>query len=334
MSGVLDLYSHYVDGLKRGSGENYIGCCPIHGEIVGKSKPSFSVNIETGLWCCFSGCGGGGLKRFLREMGKSRDYIDKTMTRLGPLLREVSKKKSPVDKGGLFQAAYKLPEKILGLFDQCPTSMLQDGFTEDILWSHDIGYDTEYDRVTYPIRDINGALAGIVGRNLQDGPKYKVYRKEIDLMGFRNYEFDNHFFVWRGDRVYAKAYHSEKPSTLYVTEGYKTCLWLVQHGYENTVCLMGSSLSVAQKVFLERLGGTIVLCLDNDKAGLEGTDSIGYKVKGSQIRVLDYPSDIRQLDQIKEPDALHQLIQNNIPYDQWRRHHGRPRYEFSQQRAD
>lgn len=53
MSQVLDLVSFYVDGLKRGSGDNYVGCCPIHGEVVGKSKPSFSINIETGLWICF-----------------------------------------------------------------------------------------------------------------------------------------------------------------------------------------------------------------------------------------------------------------------------------------
>jgi DNA primase len=324
MSEVLSLYEHYVPGLKPGSEENYIGYCPLHGEVAGKSKPSFSVNAGNGLWCCFSGCGGGGVRRFLKELGKSKDYIDKTVERLKPYLEAGSKKKSPLaTRTGLFRAATPLPEKILGLFDKVPIELLDAGFDEHLLWSHDVGYDEKHHAITFPIRDITGALAGIVGRNLSPiGPKYKVYKSEIKALGFRDYSFDNHAYVWRGDRVYAKLIASQDPPVIYVTEGYKTCLWMVQNGFEDTICLMGSKLSDAQRIFLERLGGTLVLCLDNDPAGYAGTEKIGYEVHGCRVLVLSYPESVHQLDSLSH-EELHGVVNNAIPYFQWRRAHAK-----------
>ena len=331
MSAVLALYEHYVAGLKPGSDENYTGFCPLHGEVAGKSKASFSVNIGSGLWCCFGGCGGGGLRRFLKELGKSKEYIDKTVERLKPYLTDPSKTKSPVGKPGLFRAKYPLPEKILGLFDQCPEALVDEGFDEHLLWSHDIGYDPQHHAITFPIRDIDGTLAGIVGRNLSpgDGPKYKVYKSEIAALGFRNYNFDNHMFLWRGDRVYPKLIASDEPPITYVTEGYKTCLWMVQNGYEDTVCLMGSKMSVAQRVFLERLGGVIVLCLDNDPAGFTGTMKIGNEISGCRVLVLNYPEEVHQLDSMSR-EELHGAVEQASPYFQWRRQHAqrKPRTEL------
>ena len=46
-------------------GKEVIGLCPFHKD----SKASFSGNVDTGLWTCFSKCGGGNLKQFCEKKG-------------------------------------------------------------------------------------------------------------------------------------------------------------------------------------------------------------------------------------------------------------------------
>ena len=83
---VLDAVSELIPGLRRGAAGNWLGFCPLHGEVPGKSNRSFSFHEETGLWHCFAGCGGGGLPQLLKAFGRSAAYIDKTMERLRPHL--------------------------------------------------------------------------------------------------------------------------------------------------------------------------------------------------------------------------------------------------------
>jgi len=54
---ALDLRAFYQSELPslRQSGREASAVCPFHHD----RNPSFSVNMETGLWCCHAGCGGG-----------------------------------------------------------------------------------------------------------------------------------------------------------------------------------------------------------------------------------------------------------------------------------
>ena len=313
---VLDLASKYIEGLKPGAGSNYTGFCPLHGEEKGKSKPSFSFNCATGQWFCFAEGRGGSLPMLLKEMGRSRDAIDLTMQRLDRFLVKVERKKSPVNRGGLFVTEYPLPERILGLFEACPEDLLDAGFDEDLLWRHDVGFDQEREWITYPLRDIDGTLSGIVGRTNDPMLKYKAYRHELREMGFPKYEIEKSNYLWRWDQVYPQCYFAEARPVIQVCEGFKACLWMVQCGYENTVALMGTSMSDTQRVFLERLGGTVIWCLDNDWAGRAGTQKNGYKLHGVRQLVLNYPSSAKQPDDL-EPSDLHDAIKTSQSFARW-----------------
>lgn len=281
------------------------------------------MNIRTGQWYCFAGCGGGYLPSFLKLAGKSRNYADRVMGRLKPHIEQAKRKKSQTREPELFVTNNPLPERLLGLFENAPNALLESGFDEDLLWDHDVGYDTERERITFPVRDIEGRLAGIVGRlqrpeELAVSGKYKVYRSELKELGQPIIDLDKSSYLWRWERVHSKYTIAGTRPTIYVTEGYKACLWMVQCGYEDTLALQGTSLSGIQKVFLERMGGTIIWCLDNDRAGRAGTWKNSYKLSGCRQRAVVYPVGVKQLDDMS-PEALHEVTQSSLPIAVWRR---------------
>lgn len=322
---VLAEAGKYVPGLRKGAGANFLGFCPLHGETPGKSTPSFSFNGTTGQWFCFAGCGGGTMPTLLRMLGQTRPMIDRVMQRLDPHLVKVTPKMDVARSAGLFETPYPLAEAILGLYEQCPLSLLNAGFDEGLLWAHDVGFDEANQRITFPIRDLNGKLAGISGRDVtgEAYERYKVYRKEIEALGYPRYALEKSHYLWRWDRVYPRVYGEPGPHTVYVAEGFKACLWLVQHGYENTLALMGSAMSEVQQAFLERLGGTVILCLDNNRAGLKATYRIGYRLRGVRVLVMRYPTEVQQPDGLP-PEQLHVSINKASAFHTWRRDHELP----------
>jgi DNA primase len=301
---VRAVFERYVEGLKKGSGYNLIGYCPIHGEQMGVSKsPSLSVNAETGQWYCFAGCGGGGLHSFLKKV-TSMSQADKTYERVKDFLQPVERKKTRLARKdvGRFASEHVLPERILGLFDKPPQRLIDAGFDPEVLADNDVGYDEERDRITFAIRDAEGFLVGISGRNPKGyaGPKYKVYNRELTEMGYRGSDLDPRDYLWRGDKVYPLVW-ADPEMPVIITEGFKAALWFIQNGYPNTCALMGSSASENQIAFIQHLGVPILLALDNNEPGLKGTMRLGYRLRRTnKVRVLRYPSDDPRL----QPDSL------------------------------
>lgn len=285
---ALREMSKWVPDLREGANGNYIGCCPLHGEVPGVSKPSFSFHASSGVWYCFSGCGGGNLWSFLEKVGKSSTYVEKAYSRIKPHLdAKEAKKKNPLRA---LRSREVLPEALLGLWEYCPTELVDAGFSEKVLEDHDVGVDTERDRITFPIRNIHGDLVGVSGRcSGGAGPKYRFYTKEFHDMGFRHYDVDPRDYLWRGERVLPQLMR-DPSSPLYIVEGFKAALWMVQHGYETTVALMGSSISDSQLETLRRVGSKIILCLDDDRAGHMATLKVGQALRRhGGIRVINYP---------------------------------------------
>jgi DNA primase len=283
------FYRKYVPGLRSGSNRNLTGYCPIHGETPGKSKPSLSVNVETGLWYCFAGCGGGSARTFLEALGEKRSVIDREVAQLPK-----SKKKRRVNK----EQVTVLPEKLLGVFDYCPKSLLREGFEEEILFRHDIGYDRELSRITFPVRDKLGQLVGLVGRRkTSDFGKYKVYTSELEKYGLYVPSFSKTDYLWREDKVFPSITQKED---IFVVEGFKAALWFVQAGFENVVALMGSHMADKQKSALLSAGQRVILCLDNDDAGIKASLKISHKLRGIRRLIVPLPGGIHQPDDLTE----------------------------------
>ncbi len=329
MPPVLDFYAKEVPGLRKGAGDNYTGYCPIHGETPGKSKPAFSVNIRTGAWCCFAGCGGGGIPQFLIALGQPRTKIDKTVERLSKFVEKSVKKRPVIAQEGVFRTPHPLPERILGFYDLRPDALIAEGFNEEVLCRNDVGYDDDLDRITFPIRDMYGTFSGLMGKCLNPDSrwKYKLYGPaEFAGYGFKDYEMDKGSYMWRWEQVFPRLIQ-DRHQVLYVVEGFKAALWMVQWGYENTVALMGSRFTDVHKAFLQLVGCPVVLCLDHDRAGILGTDKVIRTLTGIRKSVIDYP----QVDFTFQPDdlspgELHQALSHPLSTTTWkRRYHGKIR---------
>lgn len=285
------FYREHVPGLRTGSSSNLTGFCPIHGETPGKSKPSLSVNVETGLWYCFAGCGGGTARSFLEALGTKRSVIDREVAKLPKTARPKRAKSTEVTV---------LPEKLLGVFDYCPLALLRDGFSKEVLFRHDVGYDKELNRITFPIRAKDGQLVGIVGRrrNPEFG-KYKVYTSELLKYGFNVPSFSKTDYLWREDKVLPALAPGDD---IFVVEGFKAALWFVQSGFEHVVALMGSHMSEKQERKLLSTGQRIFLCLDNDDAGKKASLKISHKLRGARRLIVPLPDGIHQPDDLTEDE--------------------------------
>lgn len=326
---VLESAKKYLRFVKPSGNSNIGGPCPFHKDGNEKT-PSFYINLRNGLYFCHA-CGEKGtFPQFLKAMGESAQKIDLVLE----LAREVKVNAPP--KALDLHGKHFLKESLLGVFDYCPIKLIDDGFDEVLLQKMDIGFDKEYERITFPIRDLYGNLVGISGRTVTGAfPRYKVYKKE-DLMRFasddyedvakyKQYEIKNHHFLWNMHNVYPKLFHTEL-DTVIVVEGYKACLWMLQQGFENTVALQGSRMSDIQEATLAKHDGWVIFFLDKNKAGMEGTADAGPRLinRGLNFLVCDYP-DI--YEEGAQPDNLSkEEIQESLDtaktFNEWRNEHG------------
>jgi DNA primase len=316
----------------RMSGPNNLGGpCPFHkgGE---EKRPSFYINLETGLYFCHTCKAKGTFEQFLKKMGAPTIQIDMLMEeadKKGPSLP----KPDPYRNSG--HGEHFLNESILGCFQFCPTDLVRDGFDEGLLRRLEIGFDREEMRIIFPIRDLKGRLVGLSGRSVSgDREKYRVYKAK-DILRFapddpvvrakyEKYDIKNHNFLWNGHNVYQAAFDGDI-DTVVVVEGYKACIWLIQNDIENVVALQGSKMSQPQERILHRMGASVILFLDNNKAGREGTFDTGRRLRKLGIRVLcvDYPADAEeaaQPDNLDQP-ALIGVLDAALDWHNWRSRH-------------
>lgn len=317
---IRELADTYLKWWKETSDhKNIQGACPFHQE---SSEGAFYMNLDNGLFICHSCRASGNLFTFLKEIGapsrKRAAVLDMVKDELDAL-----PKKAEVSRQ-LFKGLMPLNESLLGVFDFCPTDLLDAGYEKKVLAAHDVGFDKEYSRITFPIRSHLGVLYGISGRTVTgDRPRYLFY-KEAELLRFgtqfRGYDFQKSQFLWNMHRVYAPAFHGDL-ERIYIVEGFKAALWLIQHGAWNTVALMGTYLSAVQQRLLQRTACELVLFLDNTPDAEKGVLEAGERLRRTNsVAVVRYPRDCEDGDQ---PDSLPQEILTTVintpeKFNQWR----------------
>jgi DNA primase len=333
-SPFIGLIRQYVDRGKVNNTGNYVACCPFHDD----KHPSFSINTVTGDWICF-GCGlRGNIRYFLRLVNLPQGKIDEIVGAASPLIREYKKKLKERDENRFikkdpFLGQFIISDAVAGIFYYAPTGLINSGFSPPLLKELEIGYDPVMERIMYPIRDLYGNLTGYSGRatKIDDFPRYKVYTggcqfssgwvhgdygRTFDIE-YPNYIIHSKNYLWNAHRIY-KEYIYNSNSPLIVVEGFKACIWLIQHGFLNTVALMGSYLSKTQRDIIFRFGTETILMLDNDPAGIKATKLIG-KILTSALKVT-----VAQLpDWAHQPDDLNKngidfVLENKRSYQKWK----------------
>lgn len=335
---IADIVEPYLDRPKLSGAENLASRCPFpdHDD----HSPSFAININNGLWKCHGCNRSGNLATLLRGLGVSRSRVDQLVGPVIPQIqkrqrREQQRKRNRFVGSDPFLAEVSIPESALGVYDWRPDGLVDQGFDQKLLRELDIGYDREKDRITFPIRDVYGNLVGISGRStLHDvKPRYLVYRgrRKTDkgfVAGdfgpgfddlFPTYEIKSHKYLWNAHRVYGLLESSNEP--VIVVEGFKGCIWLVQHGYWNAVATMGSSMSQEQYDLLVRMSGSgIVLFYDNDFAGIKGTIRVGKWLSRTvvDITVCELPAWAQQPDDLNAR-GLKEVLNSRKRFEKWTR---------------
>lgn len=353
---ILSILEKNMPGpFKRSGGNNVLTICPFH-KGGQEKRPSFSVNLDNGLYHCFTGgcpAGSGSLKKLLSLLQLPPSRIEELVLSVKPLLDQAKKvnelRKISAFKGSdPFRAQYSLSEAIQGAYDFCPTMLVEQGFSPDIMRGMGIGYDVKNQRIMYPIHDMYGSLAGYVGgatKYTTDNAwqKYRVYQGRTKHPNgpwvnsdygewfedwFRDqyncssaeYQLKNHHFLWNFHRIWSR--RVSDPSSvpvIYVVEGFKACMWMIQAGFENTVALMGSYVSERQQQMLHKTGCEVVLFLDNDAAGIAATNKVGkllFAPMYGRVSVVEYPvGDCNTQPDDYEADYLRTLVAAKVPFN-------------------
>ena len=118
-------------------------------------------------------------------------------------------------------------------------------------------YDKFWNRVIFPIMDVNGRVIGFGGRVMGDGkPKYlnspetRVFDKSRNLYGLH---------IARTSR---KKY-------MLVCEGYMDVISMHQAGFTNAVASLGTALTSQHASLLKRYTDEVILTYDSDEAGVK-----------------------------------------------------------------
>jgi DNA primase len=285
-------------------GTNWLILCPFHGE----KTASLCVDKKNGQFYCFGCHKGGGIKKLLEFLGDNSTFI--------PVIEIEEKVERP---------EVIIDEKFLKKYWYCPQTLVDAGFSLETLMNYEIGFDIEKNRNIFPIRNEEGELVGVSGGTIINAmPKYKVYRGGFWsehgkwLPGDFGRLFDDEYpnygtlpktkYIWNYHKVFSRLLYKPSVETIIVVEGFKAALWLLQHGYENVVALMGTVFSETQDKLLSRLKANYILFLDNDEAGINGSLKAAKMLKkhGEVLRV-EYIKNYRQPDDFPYNELVEQL---------------------------
>lgn len=298
---LIALVEAYIDSeWKRSTQGNIFVRCPSpdHND----RSPSCHLSLDKKLFYCFS-CGAkGSLSTALRWKRAPEAVINLVADAPASPFIGMEPETSPA-----------LDEVILFAYKHPPTAWLDMGFDSEVLAENDVGYDKLNDRITVGVRDIQGELVAIVGRQSGDVQnKYIVYKEELGDFKPRNYYPKIHNHLWRADKL-----NLSDRDPIVVTEGYKACLWLVQCGYLSTVALLGTQISTKQLEVLHSLDRDVILFLDNDLPGRQAQKEAVIKMyrRGLNVSTATYQAAVKQPDDLSTDEALASIL--NAKDIQW-----------------
>ncbi len=149
-------------------------------------------------------------------------------------------------------------------------------------------------RIMFPILNFRSETIAYGGRALEDfGPKYLNSSDSVLYKKNRNLYFTKEFIT----SVKKKGY-------VFLVEGYFDVLSLNQLGYSNSASPSGTALTVQQLEAVSRYTKKILLCFDNDEAGLKATERV-LEIKNQvsnqlEIHCLNLPEKYKDISELFE----------------------------------
>lgn len=269
------------------------------------NNPSFSMNLETGLWICFScnqqgeftklielvlGCSQGEAYEWITNNGQASS-VEQLSRNLDNLLgTPIGSVQEPISLH--WRAHYEvLNNQIM------PQWFLNRGFTWETINHWKIKYDPLMDSVIVPVFQ-EYQLIGTVTKNIKEGlPKYQnspnLPRSEI-LFGEIN----------------------PNAKRIYLVEGLLDCIYSWQCGF-TALSLLGSSISNKQiEILHKHRFGNITLALDNDDVGKKATKEIIKRLQQTgyllpQLNLVRWPIGTKDPNDCS-PELLREIFEDSV----------------------
>ncbi|MEJ2421239.1 MAG: DNA primase [Acidobacteriota bacterium] len=317
------IYGDYVRLQRRG--RRAFGLCPFHRE----KTPSFSVDVESGLFYCFGCHKGGDLIQFIQEIEACtfQEAAELLAGKAGATLSFHPGKSPPgTDKKETLRKVIKAAEEyyracLEGAAPGSPVQqyMKQRGIDSATAAELGLGYAPPGGGVLAALRRggarvEDAAEAGLVFEKGRRGEYRERFRNRLmfpilDNMG-RTVGFggrtlgddsakylnspENPVFQKR-DLLYGLSWTKDeirKTRTAVFVEGYMDFLALYRAGFRNAAATLGTSLTSAQAALIKRYADRVLLSYDSDNAGLEAARRaiLPLLAQGLKIHIVKLPA--------------------------------------------
>ena len=162
-------------------------------------------------------------------------------------------------------------------------------------------------RIMFPILSIRNNIIAFGGRAIDDfGPKYLNSSDSVLYKKNRNLYFTDDFITSTKKKGYA-----------FIVEGYFDVLSLNKLGYANAASPSGTALTYQQLESVSKYTSKILICFDNDEAGLKATERV-LEVKNQvskqlEVHCLNLPSEYKDISDVFElnPESFDDILKNN-----------------------
>jgi DNA primase len=335
---IVDQISKYLE-LKP-AGKNYSALCPFHNE----KTPSFIVSPELQRYKCF-GCGeSGDIFNFIQKI-ENIDFpeaLEKLAKEAGVKLNRPQINSHIAKIYEINKLAARYYYKQLKEDKKASKYIKSRGFNKESIYKFGIGYapgnyelldfiqnqeegkkfnkkelldsglftlknnklrEKFFRRIMFPIRSTSGKVLGFSGRVLPDnekGPKYMntpetpIYHKKENVFG-----------------QYESRKAIRKEDLAIFCEGQTDVISAHQHGIENIVAPLGTSLTLEQLKTLSKLTKNFFFIFDSDKAGQDAMQRALILISKLELRAYAAsPEPYKDIDELLQKDK--KLLQKLI----------------------
>ena len=162
-------------------------------------------------------------------------------------------------------------------------------------------------RIMFPILSLRNNIIAFGGRGIEDfGPKYLNSSDSVLYKKNRNLYFTSEFITATKKKGYS-----------FIVEGYFDVLSLNKLGYANAASPSGTALTYQQLESISRYTSKILICFDNDEAGLKATERIleikNQVSKELEVHCLNLPTEYKDISDVYElnPEIFKDILKNN-----------------------
>ncbi|ENY1771885.1 DNA primase [Campylobacter coli] len=337
---IVDIIENYIEVKKQGS--SFVCVCPFHAD----KNPSMHINPTKGFYHCFACKAGGDAFKFVMDYEKLSftDAVEK-IANLCNFTLSYTKEKNENKKelrtilpslNAYFKSNLKHHKEAL---DYLYKRMLNDqdiakfelgfaGSSEDsIRLFHNekipledamsVGalkkdennefYASFIWRITFPIYDHKDLLVGFGGRTLNPNVAAKYVNSPQNIL----FDKSRIFYAFN----IAKENIAKKKEMI-VCEGYMDAIAFHKAGFNNAVAVLGTALTEHHLPLIRRYDAKVILCFDNDEAGLKAATRSAFllstnKIDG-KVAILQGGKDPAELVAKNESTKLYNILDEGI----------------------